>query len=105
MDAILFLYRKSFINRMKKALKKPVTYIYFAFIIMYFDMIFWSFGPMIEDLSTDHASSLTALLTISVFIFMPANLISYSKRKGLIFKQSDIHLLFPSPINPKLILL
>ncbi len=105
MDAILFLYRKSFINRMKKALKKPVTYIYFAFIIMYFVMIFWSFGPMIEDLSTDHASSLTALLTISVFIFMPANLISYSKRKGLIFKQSDIHLLFPSPINPKLILL
>lgn len=105
MDAILFLYRKSFINRMKKALKKPVTYIYIVFIIMYFIMIFWSFGPMIRDLSTDLASSLTAFLTISVFIFMPANLISYSKRKGLIFKQSDIHLLFPSPINPKLILI
>ncbi len=105
MDAILFLYRKSFINRVKKALKKPVTYIYIAFIIMYFVMIFWSFGPMIKDLSTDLPSTLTAFLTISVFIFMPSNLISYSKRKGLIFKESDIHLLFPAPINPKLILL
>lgn len=105
MNALFYLYRKTFINRMKKAIKRPVSYIYFAFIILYFVMIFWSFGPMIRDLSTDLASTLTAFLTIVIFIFLPSNLISYSKRKGLIFRHSDIHLLFPSPLSPKLILL
>ena len=40
MSMIFYLYRKTFKNRVKRALKKPVTYIYAAFVILYFYFIF-----------------------------------------------------------------
>lgn len=102
---IIYLYRKTSINRVKKALKKPVTYIYIVLAGIYLYMVFNSFGMMLGNIGTASASTITAFLTVIVFLFTPANLIAYSKRKGLIFRQSDIHFLFPSPIGPKRILL
>lgn len=108
-SAIFYLYRKSFKNRVKKALRKPVTYIYIVLAVLYFGMIFFSFNTSFDNLFGDWAidrnSVLTAILTVCAFIFIPANLISYSKRKGLVFKQSDVHFLFPAPISPKRILI
>lgn len=107
-SAIFYLYRKSFKNRVKKALRKPVTYIYIVLAVLYFIMIFFSFNMSFDDLfenwSIQRDSALTAILTICAFFFIPSNLISYSKRKGLVFKQSDIHFLFSAPISPKRVL-
>lgn len=107
-SAIFYLYRKSFKNRVKKALRKPVTYLYIVLIILYFALIFSSFNTsfdvLFEGLQVEKSSILTALLTIVTFIFIPSNLISYIRRKGLIFKQSDIHFLFPAPVSPKRVL-
>lgn len=107
-SAIFYLYRKSFKNRVIKALHKPVTYIYIVFIVLYFGMILFSFNTsfdgLFEILPIEKASILTAILTICVFIFIPANLISYSRRKGLVFRQSDIHFMFSAPVSPKRVL-
>lgn len=102
---IIYLYRKTFINRVKKAMKKPITYVYIVLAVIYLAAIFGSFGIMFGRIGTDPASTITAFLTVVVFLFTPANLIAYSKRKGLIYRHSDIHFLFPSPIGPKRILL
>lgn len=105
MNMIFYLYRKTFKNRVKRALKKPVTYIYAAFVILYFYFIFRSFPVFLGMFEVEGASVLTAVLTAIVFIFIPSNMISYSKRKGLVFRESDIHFLFPAPVSPKKILL
>lgn len=108
-SALFYIYRKSFKNRVKKALHKPVTYVYIVLIVLYLVMVFYSLQYSFEDIFKEYAieenAVLTAILTVIAFIFIPSNLISYSKRKGLIFKQSDIHFLFPTPIRPKRILI
>lgn len=104
-SAIFYLYRKTFKNRLKKALKKPVTYIYFVFIALYIYMVFGSFPVFFDLIEINNASFLAAILTVIVFILIPSNLISYSKRKGLVFREPDIHFLFSSPISPKILLL
>ena len=48
MNMIFYLYRKTFKNRVKRALKKPVTYIYAAFVFLYFYFIFRSFPFFFE---------------------------------------------------------
>ena len=105
----LFLYRKILKNRVKKALHKPVTYVYLVIAVLYFVLIFGSFkitfDVMFAERGIDSASALTVVLTVITFFLVPANLISYGKRKGLVFRQSDIHFLFPAPVNPKGVLL
>lgn len=101
---LFYLSKKILENRVKKALKKPVTYIYSIFVIWYFYCIF-RFFPSLFKMLPDKESALTAILTVIVFIVVPSNLIAYSKRKGLIFRESDVHFLFSSPISPKKILL
>ena len=97
----LYLFRKTFKNRLKRALKKPVTYIYMAFVIWYFYIIFSYFGELTQLFEMDKNSVLTALLTGLIFFIVPSNLISYSKRKGLIFREPDVHFLFPHPLSRK----
>lgn len=104
-SAIFYLYRKIFKNRAKRALKKPVTYIYLIFAAWYFYSIFRVFPVLFKEFQINNASALTAILSAIVFLFIPSNLISYGKRKGLIFREPDVHFLFPAPIGPKKILL
>lgn len=104
-SAFFYLYRKTFKNRVKRAVKKPVTYIYMAFVIWYLYFIFQNFGQVFQLFEMEKNSVLTALLTVLVFFIVPSNMISYSKRKGLIFREPDVHFLFSAPIAPKRILL
>ena len=48
MKALWYLTKRSFINRMKRALKKPVSYLYFVLIIAYAILIIFSFGSLAE---------------------------------------------------------
>lgn len=105
MKAIFYLYKTTLVNRIKTALKKPVTYLLLVFSGGYLAMLFWIFSNAMQELDTPPASTLTGFLSVTAFIFIPANLISYSRRKGLLFRRSDVHFLFPSPVGPKKILL
>lgn len=105
MDSLLYLYKTSFKNRVKKALHKPVTYVYIIGIIAYLIMMGISFGTMFKDVYVDSPVGLASILTAFVFFTVPSNVIAYTKRKGLLYTKSDVHFVFPSPQNPKFVLL
>lgn len=105
MRSFFYLYEKTIKNRVKKALKKPVTYIFTLFIIGYIVMVASSLGMMIEEFHVNNPQSLSVILSALIFFILPSNLISYSKRKGLLFRPADVHFVFPAPVNPKQVLL
>lgn len=105
MDAIFYLYKRNFVNRLKRALHKPITYIYAAIILFYAVWMPVGFAQIAKEWKMDSAQGLAAVFTVFAFWVIPANLISYAKRKGLVYRKSDIHFLFPSPVSPKKVLL
>ncbi len=105
MSSLGYLFQRIFVNKVKKALKRPVTYIAVVGIVGYILMMLWSFGMMAEDMGLKSAENFATILSGIVFFIMPADIISYTKRKGLVFKASDVHFVFPSPENPKQVLL
>lgn len=105
MGALGYLYRRTFINRIKTALKKPVTYVYLVFILIYLVAVPFSFKVLIDEYGGASPGGMAIVLTVFGFWMLPTNLISYAKRKGLTYRNCDIHFLFPSPIGPKQVLL
>lgn len=104
MSAIFYLYRRIFSNRVRKALCKPITYFYIAFFVFYGTLL-PSFGKILSEVELDSPFGMTALFTAFALWAIPANIIAFAKRKGLLFRNSDVNFLFTSPISPKKILL
>lgn len=105
MGAIGYLYRKTLLNRVRMALRKPVTYFYAALILFYMICLPFSLRTLTENGGIDSPGSMAGVLTLFAFWLIPGNLIAYAKRKGLVYRNCDIHFMFPSPISPKQILL
>lgn len=105
MKGLIYLYRRTVINRVKYALGRPTTYIWLVFAAAYLAMMAFSFMMMIEEGNFGTAENLTAILSIVIFALIPGNIISYSKRKGLLFRPSEVHFLFSAPISPKMVLM
>ncbi len=105
MSAVFYLYRQTLKNRLRKAMRKPITYVYLVIIVLYLFMLPYSFRVMFSEFKMDSPEGLAAVFTAFAFWVIPANLITYAKRKGLIYRKSDVHLLFPAPISPKKVLL
>lgn len=106
MKALIYLTKTSIINLIKKSIKKPATYVWVIFIVLYFYFFIIKSLPMlIEAMNIGSNEGFALVLSFSIFALMPANIITYAKRKGLIFRNSDVHFIFTSPINPKLVLL
>ncbi len=105
MSALLYLYRRSFCNRVKKALRKPATYFFLIFFGLYFFLLPYSFRVMLEDWKLDSPEGMVIVYAVFAIWIIPTNFVAYARRKGLLFRRSDIHFLFPSPISPKTVLL
>lgn len=105
MDALGYLYRKSFRNRVRKVMSRPVTYVWLALVLFYFIAVPRALQMTVEVLGADSPGGLVTVLTVFAIWSLPANLIAYSRRKGLVYRNCDVHFLFPSPLSPKLILL
>ena len=101
MEALWFLYYRTFVNKLKKALRKPVTYVYIAFVLFYLLMVPFSLKALAVQAGAANPGGMAAMLTLLAIWMIPANLVAYAKRKGLVYRESDIHFLFPSPITPK----
>ena len=55
MEALWFLYYRTFVNKLKKALRKPVTYVYIAFVLFYLLMVPFSLKALaVQALSLIH---------------------------------------------------
>lgn len=105
MRGLIYLYQRTIANRIKKALKRPVTYIMGGFILLYVVMIYNSFNMMIQEGSFNSSENLVTILSIAVFWLIPANLVSYAKRRGLLFRPSEVHFVFSAPVSPKMVLM
>ncbi|MCI9531005.1 MAG: hypothetical protein HFH38_04515 [Lachnospiraceae bacterium] len=105
MKSFFYLYQKTIKNRVKKALKRPVAYLGVIFISLYILMIYQSFQVFILEGQFNSTDNLVTLLSIITFWLIPANLISYAKRKGLLFRPSEVHFVFQAPVSPKMVLM
>ena len=63
MGAIAYLYRRIFANRVKVALRKPVTYFYIVFILLYAVMIPFSINVLLEKYRMNSPEGMAAVLT------------------------------------------
>lgn len=105
MGAVGYLYRRILANRIRKALHRPVTYVYIAVILFYLSVVPFSLSTIAEEFHMNTPEGMVAALTVLAFWILPANLVAYAKRKGLVYRNSDAHFLFPSPVSPKRVLL
>lgn len=105
MGSLSYILKKTFKNKIKKAMKRPTTYFFFAFIMAYLILILITFRTLATKIGIDNPEGMAAALTIMVILIIPSNVISFVKRKGLLFTPSDVHMIFQSPSNPKKILL
>lgn len=105
MKALAYLFRRTMVNRIRQALRKPITYFYLVLLLFYAFLLPFSLQTMLEELRMNSPEGMAALFTVFAFWIIPANIISYAKRKGLLYRRSDSHFLFPAPVSPKLILL
>lgn len=105
MGAIKFLYLRTLRNRIKRAFRKPVTWLYVALALFYLLVVPSSLKVFAQQVEGDSPEGMVAVLTVLAFWMVPGNLIAYAKRKGLIYRSSDVHFLFPSPVSPKKVLL
>lgn len=105
MGAIGYLYRKTLWNWIKRSLRKPVTYFYIAVFFLYIFAIPYSLRMFAGQLGGDSPEGMAAVLTVAAFWMVPGNLIAYARRKGLVYRNSDVHFLFPSPVSPKQVLI
>lgn len=105
MGAIGYLYRRTLANRVKTALHKPVTYFYIVLFVFYMAFLPASLKVLVEEAGVDSPGGMAGVLTVFAFWVIPGNLIAYAKRKGLIYRSSDVHFLFPSPVSPKRVLM
>ncbi len=105
MKGMIYLYQRTILNRIKYALKRPVSYILGVFIVLYIGMIFFSFQTMVEEGQIGSAENVVTILSGIILLLIPGNIIAYSKRKGLIFRPSEVHFVFSAPVSPKMVLM
>ncbi|MCM1188165.1 MAG: putative ABC exporter domain-containing protein [bacterium] len=105
MGAIGYLYRRTLINRIKKALHKPVTYFYIVIILFYMLALPFSLRLWVEQYALNTPEGMAGVLTVLSFWLVPGNLIAYAKRRGLVYRNSDVHFLLPAPVSPKRVLI
>lgn len=104
MKALVYLTWRSFVNNIKRAVKKPVTLILMIFMAAYMVYVALLLGKLVIDLRFDSVQGLVVLISIwTIYVFL-TNFIGYASKKGVLFRPGHTHFVFPAPIGPKLIL-
>ncbi|XCP83570.1 putative ABC exporter domain-containing protein [Roseburia hominis] len=105
MKTLFYVAKREFINRLKKALRRPVTYLFAVFIIGYIGILLFALKEMMGDIHFDNPAGLAIVITVLIFVALPSSYMMYAMRKGIIFKPSHAHFIFSAPISPKRVLL
>lgn len=105
MKGFIYLYKRTIANRLRKAVKRPAAWAMVIFVLLYVVMIYGSFNMLIKEEGVNSPDNMVAILSIIIFMLIPGNIISYSKRKGLLFRPSEVHFVFSSPVSPKMVLM
>lgn len=105
MKALIYLTKRSFINNIKKAVRKPTTLIALIFGIAYGVFVVFSLGTLAVTIRVNSPRGLLIILTVTSIYLTLGNFMSYSSRKGILFRPAHAHFVFTAPISPKLVLL
>ena len=105
MKGLMYLYKRTIANRVKKALKRPRTYAVAVVIAFYAVLVFYGFLIMAKEANMQKPENFVTILAMLVLFVIPSNVISYARRKGLLFQPAQTHFVFPAPVNPKLVLM
>lgn len=105
MKALLYVTKRTFINKLKKALQKPVSLLLIIALILYAIFIIVTMGSLISKVHFDSIKGLVVIITMWTLLTFLMNFAGYSSRRGVLFRPSHTHFIFPAPISPKLILL
>ena len=106
MKALIYIQIRSLMNQINKLLRKPVGWFYMVLVLFYGISIIFMFrsNDMKEFPIFSSKYNLVYILSAFILVFTMPSLMMYAKKKGVIFKVSDVHFIFPSPISPKLVL-
>ena len=81
MKALMYLTKRSFINSIKKAVKKPVTLIAFIFGIAYGVFLFAMLAGLAVGVRFNSSSGLVIIMTLWAIYITLSNFMMYSSRK------------------------
>ena len=105
MRALWYLTRKSLVNQLKKAVKKPVTLLVILFCAAYAVFLAIGLGTLVTQLRFDSAKGMVIILTVwSLYMFL-LNFKAYASRKGILFRPAHAHFIFNAPVDPKVVLI
>ena len=104
MRALIYLTKRSLVNNLKKAVRKPTTLLALIFGVAYAVFIALSLGSLAVTVRLDSVRGLVILATLWTIYITLGNFMAYSGRKGVLFRPAHAHFVFPSPISPKLVL-
>ncbi len=105
MRALIYLTKRSLINNLKRAVRKPSTLIALIFGIAYGIFVVVTLASLAVTTKFDSVYGLIVILTLWSIYMTLGNFMSYSSRKGIIFRPAHAHFVFPSPLNPKAVLI
>lgn len=105
MKAMMYITQRTLINKLKKAIHKPSAIFLILFWIAYAIYMIWFLKTMTIEFQLASKEGLVILMTFIILMSIPTNIISYVRKKGIVFQMSDLHFLFNSPIHPKIILI
>lgn len=105
MNALIYIYKRQFINRLKSNLKRPLSWIVFILFGFYLVAVISGLHSFNYVLKIKTVSQFATILMFMQLYLGTLSITSYLRRKGLIFRKPDIHFVFPAPVTPKQILM
>lgn len=105
MRALFYLTKRTLINRVKKAVRRPATYLYLALAVFYIVSILVAFGSLAVAGGIAYREGIVYVMTVWIYFVFCANFLSYAKLKGVIFRPGHAHFVFTAPVSSKLVLL
>lgn len=105
MRALLYLTKRSMINNLKKAVKKPLTLLVVLACAAYAVFLAVMLAELAVQMKFDSAKGMVIILTVwSLYLFL-LNFMSYASRKGILFRPAHAHFIFNAPVDPKVVLI
>ena len=105
MSSLSFVFFQTIKNKVKRSLKRPQTFLALVFVVLYAALVLYGLGSMSVDFGLNSPEGIATVLSVLMVMIVPANLISYIKRKGLLFRPSEVHFVFAAPEEPKKVIL
>lgn len=101
----MYLTKRSMINNLKKAVKKPLTLLVVLACAAYAVFLAVMLAELAVQMKFDSAKGMVIILTVwSLYLFL-LNFMSYASRKGILFRPAHTHFIFNAPVDSKVVLI